>query len=146
MNIELKNIKHHPRLSDETECFSATIYIDGVKAGEVTNRGEGGPNAYSFNDVESRLNAYAKTLPKTKWEGGEYEQDADCVIGDLLDKFLALQEKKRWCRNAVVFKLKDDAEGQFRTIKATLDQRVRDFLAKKYGDRLDYILNDRLTA
>ena len=43
MEITSKNISHNERLSEETNCFSATIYIDGKKAGEASNHGHGGP-------------------------------------------------------------------------------------------------------
>jgi hypothetical protein len=39
MNIELKNVKHSEFASHETNCFEATIYVDGKKAGEAHNNG-----------------------------------------------------------------------------------------------------------
>jgi len=41
MKIELKNIKHMPSLSEETEAFSANLYINDVKAGIGSNGGRG---------------------------------------------------------------------------------------------------------
>jgi len=63
MNITLKNIKHIPRLSEETECFTASIYIDGVKKGEASNRGCGGCTDIHPRELAESIHNYAKTLP-----------------------------------------------------------------------------------
>jgi uncharacterized protein YcbK (DUF882 family) len=39
IKIELKKISVNQRLSEETNCYSADLYVDGVKWGEVCNRG-----------------------------------------------------------------------------------------------------------
>jgi hypothetical protein len=40
--LELKNISHYARGSEETPCYNATVYINGKKAVEVSNDGHGG--------------------------------------------------------------------------------------------------------
>ena len=40
--IELRNISHYARGSEETPCYNATVYINGKKAIEVGNDGHGG--------------------------------------------------------------------------------------------------------
>lgn len=47
MNIELKNFKHYDKLSVETYCFTANIYVNGIKCGTAENRGIGGETDYS---------------------------------------------------------------------------------------------------
>ena len=47
MNIELKSFKHYEKLSDETYCFTANIYVNGIKCGTAENRGIGGETDYS---------------------------------------------------------------------------------------------------
>ena len=42
MKLTLKNVKVNKAMSEETHCFSATIYKDGKKVGTVCNRGHGG--------------------------------------------------------------------------------------------------------
>lgn len=74
IEIELKNIEINQRLSEETICFSADIFIDGVKAGQASNRGHGGCTDYHhLNTDTSRMlikNAekYAASLPHRKSE------------------------------------------------------------------------------
>ena len=40
--LELKNISHYARGSEETPCYNATVYINGKKAIEISNDGRGG--------------------------------------------------------------------------------------------------------
>ena len=40
--LEVKNISHYARGSEETPCYNATVYINGKKAIEVSNEGHGG--------------------------------------------------------------------------------------------------------
>ncbi len=47
MKIELKNFKHYDKLSVETYCFTANIWVDGIKCGTAENRGIGGETDYS---------------------------------------------------------------------------------------------------
>lgn len=95
MKIELTHVKHAAFASEETQCFSAIIYLDGVVAGEVSNDGHGGPNRYHPREVQDRLDAYGKTLPPMVAHGYTLPMDADLLIGEVLDKFLALRDLKR---------------------------------------------------
>lgn len=40
--IELRGIKHMARLSEETFCYSADLYVDGTLLAQVSNHGHGG--------------------------------------------------------------------------------------------------------
>lgn len=46
MIIELKNLKTLASLSEETHCYTATIYVDGKPAFQASNRGHGGCDDY----------------------------------------------------------------------------------------------------
>jgi len=39
MKIELRKLKHATNLSEETNAFTADIYINGIHAGTADNRG-----------------------------------------------------------------------------------------------------------
>ncbi|WP_286897441.1 MULTISPECIES: hypothetical protein [Sphingobacterium] len=54
MNIELKNIKHSPSLSEETEAFTASLYINGKHAGYAKNAGHGGSTDYYHKDAKGK--------------------------------------------------------------------------------------------
>ena len=93
MKIELKNLKINERMSEETTCFSATVYVDGKRAFEACNRGHGGPNEY-HGDYEA-AQKYAASLPPyvMKEEGETCEEmtirslpyDLDMLIDDLIN-------------------------------------------------------------
>lgn len=53
MKIELKNFKFYDRLSEETLCFVANIWVNGVKCGYAENTGKGGCSSYHHEGTES---------------------------------------------------------------------------------------------
>lgn len=83
MKIELKNLKINERLSEETTCFSATVYVDGKRAFEACNRGHGGANEY-HGDYDAAA-AYAATLPPYTSSVGSLPYDLDMLIDDLIE-------------------------------------------------------------
>lgn len=97
MNIELKGISYNPRLSEETNAFSASIYIDGKKAGIASNRGNGGATDYypvnqEGKELISKAEEFCKKLPAEKFEiNGEersYPMNLEHFIDKLIDKHL----------------------------------------------------------
>lgn len=112
MKIELRNVKHAKFASQETDCFQASVYINGKRMGTVCNEGRGGPNGYHPTALFEALTGYAKTLPKVlteyddptdpskKWE---FELDADCVIDDALKRWQYRDLMMRAMRDRVVF-------------------------------------------
>jgi len=101
MNIELKNIKHFPSLSEETEAFTANIYINGIQAGHAKNSGHGGSTDYYHNNDKGRelihkAEAYCKGLPDKQFPKDQYmeafsipmslEQYIDDLVNDYIEK------------------------------------------------------------
>jgi len=119
MKVELRNIKHMPSLSEETECFSATIYVDGVKRGTASNRGTGGNTDIHPRELVTELNAYGKTLPPWNYNGKDHEKDAEHVIDDLLGDELQRKQLKKLCAKKTLFREKGKTygEGDYDVIK-----------------------------
>lgn len=111
MKIELKNVKYAAFASQETACFEATIWIDGKRAGEVSNEGTGGCNSYYPRALEERIDAYAKTLPPVTATFNDsstgkpfvLDQDADLFIGELLEDILLRKEFERMIKHRMVW-------------------------------------------
>ena len=111
MNIVLKNVQHSAFASQETNCFAATIYIDGARAGSVKNDGHGGPNHYTPWELHKRINDYAKTLPKHVCDfldpntgcRAVISQTADMLIDDLLNDHLEKAQLRRLCSRKTLF-------------------------------------------
>lgn len=100
MNITLKNLDFSERMSEETNCFCATVYVDGKKAFEVSNRGHGACNEYHVidKDLYDRAEAFAKETQKEF----DFEQ-LDMLIDDLLNAHLAVKEVKKLMKRKILF-------------------------------------------
>jgi len=100
MKIELKSIKFSETLSEETNAFTANLYIDGKKVGYCKNTGQGGCTDYygiekHRSDIIVEAEAYCKTLPKVKFHDTEWEQSLEGVIDQLFEDWLDAKETKR---------------------------------------------------
>jgi len=108
MNIELRNIKTNNALSHETICFSANLYLDGKKLGEVVNRGCGGSHEYSFGygKDHDKMDEWCKSnLPK--WgsefeEGKEYDTNLEMHLSELVNEFNETKHIKSVLRRKIV--------------------------------------------
>ena len=101
MKIELKSIKFSEAMSEETNAFTANLYINGKNVGYCKNQGHGGCTDYNSNTPEDRkviqeAEAYCKALPKTKWKGMEFDQSLESVIDQLLEDWLKEKEVKKF--------------------------------------------------
>lgn len=105
MKIQLKNIHHSEQLSEETNAFSANLYINGIKAGVASNRGHGGPTDYRALDERGlrliqEAEEYCKSLPPEKFtvEGKEYTLDSNLEnhIDNLLTQYLQQKDLQKF--------------------------------------------------
>jgi hypothetical protein len=131
--------------------YECSVYKDGKRLGTVTDVANGGGHLQmnlKTREDEAALEAYCKTLPQLSYmnDGKEHFYDSDpCIfVGGLVDKFEANKTHKRWCKKQTVFRIDGDKEGEFRTISAVFDARVKAHLDKKYPDKGLYILNEHL--
>ena len=109
MKIEIKNVKHNKQLSEETYCFSATLYVNGKRVGQCSNHGHGGQTFVSFNSKELRgeVNSYFDNLPKEKHEGlkFEFQPSLPCHIDELVGKFLVEKDNKKNTKTGIMYRL-----------------------------------------
>jgi hypothetical protein len=105
--IQLKNLKHSDFASQETYCFEASVYIDGKKAGTVSNQGCGGCHSYHPNSLYQSLKAEADKLPPIEWRLNEevltIQPDADTLITELVTEALAIKDLKSGMRRRILF-------------------------------------------
>ena len=146
MNIELRNIKHAAFASQETNCFEATIYVDGVKAGDARNDGHGGCTFIEPRSLNDRIEAYAKTLPPidiSDWglDGKTtMPKTAELVIDQLLTDWLVARDMKKAMSKRIIFK-RDGKMLEFGPFKP---DRMAAFLAHPPSVaslRADHVLN-----
>lgn len=107
MNVVLKNVKHMPSMSEETECFTADVWYNGKKIAYAKNQGHGGSTYYhseiGMRDLLAEAEAEAKKLPPTEYEGHVFESDLESVIDDLLTEYLKNQDFKKSTRKGILY-------------------------------------------
>lgn len=122
--IQLKNLKIHDDISEETVCFSATIVIDGKVVGEVRNSGKGGCNDYRFEPgmkkvFDAAVERYkAECNPKFKHEFDD----------QMVDEVMEEQSLEKDMKTKTLFKHK----GQLFTFNGLYSPAVREHLLKEY--------------
>lgn len=91
MKIELKKLSINLRMSEETTCFVADLYIDGLKAGTAENTGKGGMTS---------IKAY---------KPGEYEltQKAEAYLESFIDDLVYAEDLKKQ-RDAINKRIQKD--------------------------------------
>jgi hypothetical protein len=94
--IELKNIKYAAFASEETNCYEATLYVDGKRFAKVSNQGHGGCDMqhpiepFTNKDLAKLEETIAKEYPKWGSEygdGEEYDTNLEIVCGGLLNQW-----------------------------------------------------------
>jgi hypothetical protein len=101
MKIELRKLKLNRHLSEETNCYSAELWIDDRKAFLAGNHGHGGPDHYhqvgSWNETE--VDAWLKAnRPMISVQGIALEPSLELEVGDLIEEHeqtAALRRKSR---------------------------------------------------
>jgi hypothetical protein len=151
--IELKNIKYAAFASEETNCYKATLYVNGKRFAYLSNDGHGGCDRqepiepYTYKDLAQLEKTIAKEYPKWGSEfhdGVEYDMTLEIVCGNLINEWHIDKEIKRTLKKITFIKSIDDKEIIY------TDGNVAQ--AKKLGDQIrrkilqDYpkaiILND----
>lgn len=101
MRIELKNVQINHTLSEETFCYTATIYVDGKRAFEASNHGHGGPDSYQpvrgyTGPSEQEIDAWLKAnrAPDTTY-GITIDHSFEIEVGELLNAHVAAAERRR---------------------------------------------------
>jgi hypothetical protein len=142
MKVELKNVKINKQLSDETVCFSADLWLDGMKAGTASNRGHGGNNEVHIQD-RALFNAFNQfclsqpAIPPSSSFNYELKMDMDLFISELVADHQERQAFKRR-KNTTFFRLKNETyqKGEWRTVNAPYSPAVAQYLTTQYGDKL----------
>lgn len=165
--ITLKSLKINKTLSEETLCYSATVYLDGKPVMAASNRGQGASDdLWPIDTVPVERVAELRKLAKAlfladptpfhpddiKVEGGgidlSYLDPLEIIIGRIIDNMEIEKQYKRWCKKSVVFRVEGDPEGQWRTLNRAYDpaqaESIRGRLQAKYGVGVT-ILNERFS-
>lgn len=142
MDIALKNVKHAAFMSQETDCFEASVYINGKKAGTVSNDGHGGCNLYFPNTLYQALHDHCKTIP-TDMSGRRITPDE--IVGNLFETWMIKRERARMCKGRTVFRIpgREYREGEWSVAKVPFSDAVRAKYAAHFGAGIEF-MNDQL--
>ena len=153
-SVELKNIKTHNDMSEETVCYSATVYIDGKKAGTTRNAGHGGNDEVWLDKHDRKdLTAFAEDqcmrlhLTDSPFTDLTRSLAVDIYFGHLVE----LHEEEKWLkrnsRNKIMFQLKGDGKDEWRNVKVLRNSEHRKagvaWLRKRYGSKLTTIYGEK---
>lgn len=126
MKLELKNVKIHPDMSEETTCFSANLYINGEKAAYCKNAGYGGATDIDFDNRETMLafNEYCEANPIVQeFNGKEYTFDSmEVRIDELLVEYQCNKDLQKWQKNKLCLHKIDSKDPDY-IIHATLPMK-----------------------
>ena len=117
MKIELKAIRYAAFSSQETNCYSANLYVDGRKIGTVGNDGHGGPDHFRGDHAAfAAADAWCKAnLPKWEMNGRFFETDLEMRCGELVDAWIIARDLKTAMRTKVL--LRDPSDGNVYEVK-----------------------------
>jgi hypothetical protein len=100
--VTLSKIKYAAFASEETNCFEATVLIDGKPAGTVSNEGRGGCDNFHPRALQQQLNEIAAALPPIDTEYN-LKNDAELLIGKLFENYLLEKELKKALKKRILF-------------------------------------------
>lgn len=86
--ITVKNVKFLHSLSEETLCFTATVYENGKKIGDARNRGHGG-----------NTDIYLDKNDRTMSQLSELEDTVDNLVYDIFNQKEREKSKKKFERD-----------------------------------------------
>lgn len=136
LNLELRNIKYMASLSEETNCYSATVYLDGKPVCEVSNHGHGGCDMQRWKDAaaEAKITAYFKALPARDTGLTDphdhskpfmMQPDLEGWCGDRLTRWLVARDVKRDMSKATVVMTANNEQYKWKIPAARLGEKVR---------------------
>lgn len=109
LNLELRNISHNERLSEETNAYSAKLYLDGKHIADVSNHGHGGcdnvypAKGFTYQDIANLEAKIKATYAATVYEDLTIAPSLESVCGDLLTKWLIVRDLKRPMKKKVLY-------------------------------------------
>jgi hypothetical protein len=106
MKIELKKIAFYERMSEETNAFTADVYVNGIKTGYAKNDGQGGStfiHAYEGkNLLLHEAESYAEALPPIQVTFANHthpiKMTLDLLVDNLLEEHINKKENEKFLK------------------------------------------------
>ena len=144
MKIELKNLKHYPAFTEETEAFTATVYVDGNRLCTAENTGKGSCHQLTpvkgktYEDIQ-RVALWVRSQPKvTVGNGMLLDDDLDFHIARLVDDGIQTKElKKLLGKGVLIYSPKVETNGLFK-----LSSKFRPSILDQYRKNIKAVYPD----
>ncbi len=147
MKVELKNLKVHQDMSEETTCFSATIYIDGKKAGNAENSGKGACTMIWLEpEYKKPFADYIASLPKKevsefptnlqKYFPDGLVQDEESFLDDLVHSTYENAWVKRHIKKKTIFRKKGVDAWSY--VSVVFGPVIKAQMIQKYGADIEF--------
>lgn len=118
MNITIKNLKYSEFASEETDCFQATVYVDGKSLCTASNAGKGG--CTDFRPTKGRthkdIEAVNKELSKDNVIGFDFPNDLEWEVSELVSMELHYRPIKKRMKHCILYTDTDCVFGQYKRI------------------------------
>lgn len=146
--LELKSIHHSATLSQETHAFSANIYVNGKKVGQVRNEGHGGCDLVHLEKDSvslSDLNKYCLSIEPPKSDKDKQLEDKyqfsvtydfEIWCCEQVNRFLAKKELRSKLKSNIV--LIEDGKVYMYRCKPTAEN----IKTVKKRDKIKQVLNE----
>lgn len=154
--VELRKIHVDTRMSEETNCYSAELFVNDKKVGIVSNHGHGGCDDQHIDsksgwtveklDAECKANYPATDMSQFTIKGAPMEDspaDLESVCGNLIDRHLTLKSHRRAMSSKVL--VLGDKKGEVRSfswkgVKKTTQAHI-DGILKSHPEFAGKVLN-----
>jgi hypothetical protein len=145
LKFEIKS--YHSCKGMEDMAYDCVLWINGQKACDVQYGGDGGETSFRWHsqELQHAWDAHVAGLPQWEMSGKKFDHSDETAFGEIMNRFEEQRLVKRWCKTQVVFRLKEDKPGEWRTVKGKLTPAIKDWIDKNYGDRLDRIANEEVS-
>jgi hypothetical protein len=143
--LELRGIKYAAFASEETFCYSATLYLNGRKIAIVSNDGHGGAdrehwtNGHGGED-RATVSAHFAAMPPEITDSGlpdgttfELQPSLETWCHARVADFLIVRDVRKACKRHVVGITSDGKELQFKIAPEHLEMMRAKILAKYPG-------------
>lgn len=114
--ITLKDVKHHPDMSEETYCYSATVLVDGEVFCKTLNRGQGGSDEPSpiagtstMADIYALDAAITKLYDKVEYRGLSLDETLETLCHDAVTRDNAAKRYDTLSKKVVLYIDKDES-------------------------------------
>ena len=139
MKVEVKNVKYSELASDETNCFKASVYIDGELLAHANNEGCGGNtnirpiDALDYDDIKRVDDHIKENYPKLDGLTQNLEFVVDLLVEDYLDELMVKKESKKFINKMKKMTLcYDTIKGKVSQFKIPYSAEVKKHINSEY--------------